>query len=381
MKLYETLARRGWPRSYTGKILLVSFIGVHVPMIGAVTYVLLADSRPFSEQLGVLGAMLLATLVGTAGTMAVMHALLAPVRAATDAAKGYLSDRKTPRLPTRYDDGAGVLMASIQECITRLDGALTTAELQREQIAQDHAAKFRMLSGMRHDFRTPLTHILGFAELMKADAIGPTGGEAHRKFAATIGKSGRELLQTLQSVLDLSDAAAKMQAEEDRETLDLVDLATNAVSLEHLFAERRGVAVTLDAPETLETRAVRDVAKNLVGALLQAGIAGTPDGGRVTLEVSQRGGAAVAVESHGGKLFLEDVPPELAHLAGPLESGTGSQAATAETSTPMTLRISLIETLCRAVGARYAIAQTGDGWRMSVALDEPVVAPVPVAAE
>ncbi|MGR3609695.1 MAG: hypothetical protein ACU0BN_12690, partial [Sulfitobacter sp.] len=85
MKIYETLARGNFPKTYTGKILLVSFIGVHVPMFGAVTYVLLADTKPFLEQLDVLGAMLLATLIGTGGTMFVMKELLAPVRAASEA--------------------------------------------------------------------------------------------------------------------------------------------------------------------------------------------------------------------------------------------------------------------------------------------------------
>ena len=75
MKIYETLARGNFPKTYTGKILLVSFIGVHVPMFGAVAYVLLADTKPFLEQLDVLSAMLLATLIGTGGTMFVMKEL------------------------------------------------------------------------------------------------------------------------------------------------------------------------------------------------------------------------------------------------------------------------------------------------------------------
>ena len=60
MKLYSYLARKRWPVTYEGKILLVSFIGVHVPMFGAVSYALIADPTPIMAQLDVLAAMLLA---------------------------------------------------------------------------------------------------------------------------------------------------------------------------------------------------------------------------------------------------------------------------------------------------------------------------------
>lgn len=379
MKIYEFLARRNWPRTYTGKILFVSFLGVHVPMFGAVTYVLVADPTPFVEQLDVLGAMLVATLLGTAATMFVMTALLAPVRAATDAANGYLRHRRTPRLPTRYTDGAGVLMASIQECITRLDGALTTSELQRQQIELDHAAKFKTLAGMKHDFRTPLTVILGFSELMKAEAIGPLGSDAYRKYVATIGKSGHDLLATLQSVLDLSDAEAQGQLAEDSEDFDLSAMAEEAVALEHLHAEKRDVTVELAGAPGVTAHAVPKAAKNLLGALLQCAISGTPVGGRVTLEMERD--ASFTVRAHAGLLSLEDVPAELTHFFGSLKSSTGSLAISPETSTPMTLRISLIETLCRAVGARFSMGQVeGEGFRMKVEL-EPRAVPTAIAAE
>ncbi|RVV99327.1 HAMP domain-containing histidine kinase [Mesobaculum littorinae] len=370
MKIYEFLARRNWPRSYSGKIMLVSFLGVHIPMLGAVTYVLMNDGTPFKEQIGVLAAMLVATLLGTAGTMFVMHALLAPMQAATRAADGYLRDRRTPRLPVRYTDEAGVLMASVQEAITRLDTALATTEMQRAQLETDHRAKFKMLAGMRHDFRTPLTHILGFAELMKAETLGPLGGEAYRKYAATIGRSGQELLQTLQSVLDLSDAETRHQISEDSETIDLVDYAQRAISLEHLNAERRGVQVELAGPKVLTAHTVPGVARNLLSALVEAGVARTPQGGSVILGLAQGGaGPEFWATSLGGTLALEDVPPEMEGFFDDLQSGTGATSGTAETSTPMTLRLSLIDTLARAIGARLTMDQApGQGFRLRVEL-------------
>lgn len=379
MRIYEFLARRNWPRTYTGKILLVSFLGVHVPMFGAVTYALLADSTPFMEQLDVLAAMLIATLVGTAGTMFVMAALLAPVRRASEAAQGYLDTRETPRLPTRYSDGAGVLMASVQECVTRLDAAIALAEAEREAVEQDRTEKFRMLAGMKHDFRTPLTVILGFADLMKTQSIGDYGGAAYRDFATSIGKSGQELMQTLQSVLDLSDAEAQREFEAEREMLDLVAVARKAVGQEHFHADRRDVRVEVQAPRQVPVNTVRSAARDLVGTMLQAAIARTPAGGRVRLELTGGAAPAVTVIAEGATLHREDLPECFAGLARRFESGTGEGEGTGA-ATPTTLRLSLIGTFCHAMNATFDASRTEEGMRLHVAL-APTFQPVAIAAE
>lgn len=371
MKIYETLARGNFPKTYTGKILLVSFIGVHVPMFGAVAYVLLADTKPFLEQLDVLGAMLLATLIGTGGTMFVMKELLAPVRAASEAADLYLRNRQIPRLPTKYTDAAGVLMSSVQECVTRLDASLSLTEGRYHQLERDHSEQFRTLSGMKHDFRTPLTQILGFASLMKAEAIGPIGNTTYQSFVQKIGASGQQLLETLNSVIDLSDSQSLSQIGQDSEHLDLVALARDAVNIEHMHAEMRNVEVEVRAPAELELFTVKSVAKNLTEAMLHAAISITPTHGAVSLAIeATETGACLLVESCGGQLSLEDVPPKLARDLDGLKSGAGTLSATPDSSTPMTLRLSLIDTLCRSVGAQIRLTQTeGVSISMHVELD------------
>ncbi|MGR3452969.1 sensor histidine kinase [Pseudooceanicola sp.] len=368
MRVYEFLARRNWPRTYTGKILLVSFVGVHVPMFGAVAYALLADSTPFMEQLDVLIAMLLATLVGTAATMFVMAALLAPVRRASEAAQTYLDTRETPRLPTRYTDGAGVLMASVQEAITRLDAAISVAEAERDATARNHNQKFRMLAGMKHDFRTPLTVILGFADLMKTQAIGEYGGAAYRDYAASIGRSGQDLMQTLQSVLDLSDAEAQREFEAERQPLDLVPLARQAAAQEHFHADRRGVSVEIDTPKGVVVDTVPAAARDMIAVMLQTAIARVPEGGRVRLVLDGSGAHAVTVEATDAVLTTEDLPASLSTVASGLESGTGEDGTTGA-ATPTTLRLSLIDTFCHAMNAKLEVDQSGERFRLRVALD------------
>lgn len=370
MKLYEFMAGKNWPRSYGGKILLVSFVGVHIPMIGAVTYVLAADPTPLSEQLDVLGAMLIATLIGTAATMLVNHLLLSPIRAAANATEAYFVRRETPRLPVVYDDEVGLLMSRIQECITRLDNSLATTEFQYHQLEQDFHDKFKMLSGMQHDFRTPLTHILGFSALMKADSLGALGREQQEQFADKINASGQELLQTLNALLEMSDAQCAEQIAMESEKCDLVRLATEVMDLEHLQTEQAGVSVTLETPSRLEIDTVSSAAKALMATMLQASACASPRGGTIELELLDGVDEIyIRATSHGGKLALEDVPAHLAHHFETLSSETGATSTVAETATPITLRLSLIDTLCRAIGANLDLCLAeGQGFWVQVSI-------------
>src|SRR5690606_37667984 len=60
-------------------------------------------------------------------------------------------------------------------------------------------AKSAFLANMSHDIRTPLTSIIGFAEILSERVTGD-----NRELTETIHEGGRRLLETLNSVLDLA---------------------------------------------------------------------------------------------------------------------------------------------------------------------------------
>ena len=109
-------------------------------------------------------------------------------------------------------------------------------------VAREHAEEMARLKGaflanMSHEIRTPLTGILGFAGLLAEEAE----GEA-REFAQHIEQSGRRLLSTLNSVLDL----ARIEGNSIELVLDAVDVVAEAeqvVELLKTFAEEKGVAL------------------------------------------------------------------------------------------------------------------------------------------
>ena len=71
MWFYQAINRLPAPRSYLGKILFVSFIGVHVPLIAAVVYVLMTAGFSPEALQPIIIVVLIATLAGTGLTFAV----------------------------------------------------------------------------------------------------------------------------------------------------------------------------------------------------------------------------------------------------------------------------------------------------------------------
>lgn len=116
MKLYHTLSQISFlKKSYAFKFLFVAFIGIHIPLIGILFFVLYFkhDISPTS----ILIFSLVMTLLATAITLLVLNRLIKPIATASKALADYRNSRKLSVLPTEYTDEAGLLLCNIQESI------------------------------------------------------------------------------------------------------------------------------------------------------------------------------------------------------------------------------------------------------------------------
>nr|MBU3859797.1 HAMP domain-containing histidine kinase [Flavobacterium sp. MC2016-06] len=116
MKLYHRLSQISFlKKSYAFKFLFVAFIGIHIPLIGSLFFVLYFkhDISPTSIMVFSLSMTLLATLV----TLLVLNRLIKPIEIASKALDDYRNHRKLSLLPTDYEDEAGLLLCNIQESI------------------------------------------------------------------------------------------------------------------------------------------------------------------------------------------------------------------------------------------------------------------------
>jgi diguanylate cyclase (GGDEF)-like protein len=122
LHLYSLLAQVRWfKKSYTAKIMLVAFLGTHVPLLTLLFSFVISNSYSWDMALPVLLIALLATLGGTVITLYALRLLLAPVILTSVALQDYLNTKTLPKLPTKFADEAGSLMADTSQTLHKLD--------------------------------------------------------------------------------------------------------------------------------------------------------------------------------------------------------------------------------------------------------------------
>jgi len=116
MKLYHKLSQISFlKKSYAFKFLFVAFIGIHIPLIGILFFVLFFKHT--ISPTSILVFSLIMTLLATGITLLFLNKLIQPIARASKALADYRNHRKLSVLPTGYSDEAGLLMCNIQESI------------------------------------------------------------------------------------------------------------------------------------------------------------------------------------------------------------------------------------------------------------------------
>lgn len=169
-------------------------------------------------------------------------------------------------------------------------------ELLEAKAAAEEASRLKssMLANMSHEVRTPLTSIIGFANLLIDLDLGTTPA----RFAHLIRRSGTRLLDTLDAVLDLSRLeAGAMQyvaapTRVDRLVGDLVREMEGQ-------AQDEGIEVKLNCAVG-EVQADEQVLQTVLTNLIGNAIKFTEEGGRVSVRVQARGDEIVFVVEDTG---------------------------------------------------------------------------------
>ena len=135
---------------------------------------------------------------------------------------------------------------------------------------------------MSHEVRTPLTAIIGFAEILEEELSGP-----HCQFASRIHRSSQRLLDTLNSVLHLSKLEAGLETP-DRSALDLAGELDEVADMLAPRAEEAGVDLQVEVSERpLRVVSDRDLLYRIVMNLAGNAIKFTEAGGRAKLRATR----------------------------------------------------------------------------------------------
>ncbi|HLG32996.1 MAG TPA: PAS domain S-box protein [Ignavibacteriaceae bacterium] len=113
----------------------------------------------------------------------------------------------------------------------------------KEAAEESNRLKSSFLTNMSHELRTPLVGILGYAEILSNEI----NNRIHKDMANTILISGQRLIDTLNSILDLSRIEAD-KTELQFETVDLNDILKESAKLFKPVAEKKNLYLELILP-------------------------------------------------------------------------------------------------------------------------------------
>ena len=228
-------------------------------------------------------------------------------------------------------------------------------------------AKTNFLAHLSHDIRTPLNHIIGFAELMRHEAYGPLGNERYAEYVQSIKGAGERLLTSFASILDLAELeSGQKELRSDPVLVD--DLLDTVVQRFRKQAARAGLTFMLGEASGAVVDGDRLGLDRMLGNLVENAIRFTPHGGRITLaSFAAQDGVVIEITDTGLGMSEE----RLESLSQPF--ALGDATFTREGSGPG-LGISISRAIAELSGGRMAIDS-------SPSLGTTVAISLPMAAE
>ncbi|MEL7189783.1 MAG: PAS-domain containing protein [Pseudomonadota bacterium] len=192
-----------------------------------------------------------------------------------------LADGRTLRFAgVPLPDGNGLLTVLDITDTQKAEKALRDRAVALEEA---DAVKARFLANMSYEFRTPLTSIGGFAELIKSGAAGELSDQAEEYVDAILVAVAR-LTEQVENVLDLSQSEAGLLPI-NKEDSDLLRFLTR------LVREREEAIISAGLGLDLKGRNGRIVELDprqmgrAIGHLLDNAITGTPRDGKILIEI------------------------------------------------------------------------------------------------
>lgn len=163
----------------------------------------------------------------------------------------------------------------------------------RQQLAEQHSeAKSRFLATLGHEIRTPMTGVLGMAELLQGGVLDPL----QRHQVETIQRAGRHLLRLVNDALDLARIEAGKLVLDDT-PFELAPLLHDVAGLLQPLAQAKGLGFSLYCDPGLPS-ALRGDATRVRQILFNLGHNAIKfcEHGRVALDITPRPGGGVVLQ-------------------------------------------------------------------------------------
>jgi PAS domain S-box-containing protein len=201
------------------------------------------------------------------------------------------------------------LIESQREALAREEAARRQVlEIANRRVQEGSRLKSEFVANMSHELRTPLNSIIGFAELMVDERLGPMPPR-YAEFSSLILKSAAHLLQLINDILDLAKVeSGKVDLKPER--VVLASVIEDVTSVVGSLARQRNIRIEATIPpEVGEVHLDPNRLKQVLYNYLSNAIKFSHDHGRIQVRVYRDGPGyfSIEVEDHGIGIRPEDV--------------------------------------------------------------------------
>ena len=200
-------------------------------------------------------------------------------------------------------DGNGLLTVLDITDSQKAENALRERNVALEEA---DAVKTRFLANMSYEFRTPLTSIGGFAELIQSGAAGPVSDQL-KDYTSAILESVERLTEQVENVLDLSQSEAGLLPL-SMERVELLPFVTEVVRGREEAINAGGITLDLRGNSGGAIEADKRQLARAIGHLVDNAIAATPNGGKILVDVARgKNGARIVISDNGAGMSQQDL--------------------------------------------------------------------------
>jgi signal transduction histidine kinase len=258
-----------------------------------------------------------------------------------------------------------------QDELRQVNGELDTkidelAQLNM-RLFESNKVKSDFLATVSHELRTPLNSILGFSDLLStAKAL----DDKQKRYASNIERSGRQLLDMINDMLDLAKIESGRMEVRPAE-FDVGAVVLTQCDLVRPLAEKKHIALDCEiAPDLPPILQDRGKIEQILNNLLTNAVKFTPDGGRIHVTVHQdrRGDLRITVADTGVGISESEQVAVFEKFRQGASALAGGDALKREFS-GSGLGLSIVRELCRLLGGDVTLeSELGRGSEFTVIL-------------
>lgn len=261
----------------------------------------------------------------------------------------------------------GVILILAIIIFLQMRNTLRMKEKEKELLKQLDHVRASFFTNITHEFRTPLTVIIGLGEKIRDNLLPDESGFDWPSMGQMIVKQGKDILQLINQMLEIAKARSA-QPDKPCKRGDLIGYLSPIIEYAHVLAEKKSIKLMfLPHEPEIEMDFVPDYITQIMGNLLSNAIKFTPENGHIHVRIrkADEKHVSISVADNGTGIAPGDLP----YIFDAFYQGANSQGTTG-TGIGLSLTKQQVEAMNGTIGVRSHENQ-GSEFTITLPLEQP----------